>query len=233
MVAVLDVLQVFHVGLEVLFAEEGHTEDTGQRLAVAVATPVGVRIGYQLEAFDKAGVKQVRTRAQVDEVVLAVDGDAGVGGDGVEQLQLVGLVLFLEDGAGLVAAHNLALQSGGFLDDGFHLLLDGVEVLAVERTEVEVIEETLVGRRADGQLGLGVEVLHGLGHDMCGGVAQDGQRLGSLLVEQLNLAILVHDISQIHNIAVNLGGAIVVQILRLFLQYQINDRAWGSHLNHT
>ena len=168
----------------------------------------------------------MRTRAEVDKVVLAVDGDALVGADGVEQLQLVRLVLLLEDLAGLVARHNLALQAGGFLYDGLHLLLDGVEVFAVERAEVEIVEEALVGRGANGQLGLWEEVLYSLGHDMRGGVAKYGQRLGSRLVQQLNLAVLLNHIPQIHHIAVDLGCAKLIQHFGLFLQYQVNDRAW-------
>ena len=147
-------------------------------------------------------------------------------------LQLVGLVLLGEDGAGLVARHNLALQAGGFLDDGFHLLLDGVEVLAVEGTEVEVVEETLVGGGADGDLGLGEEVFHGLGHDMGGGVAEHSKRFGGLFVEQFNLAIRLDNISQIHHLAVDLGGAVVVQFLGLKLQNHIDNGARSLTLEH-
>ena len=230
-VAVFDVLKVFHVGLEVFLAEEGYTEDTRQRLAVAVAAPISVRVGYQFEALDEAGVQQVRTRAEVHEVVLAVDGDAGVGGDGIEELQLIGLVLLLEYLAGLVARHDFALQAGGFLDDGLHLFLDGVEVLAVEGTEVEVVEEALVGGGTDGDLSLGEEVLHGLSHDMGGGVTQDGQRLGSLLVEELDVAVVLDDVTQIHHVAVDLGTAVVVQVLGLHLQDKVDYRAGGIRLN--
>ncbi|GAA3072269.1 hypothetical protein GCM10020000_66250 [Streptomyces olivoverticillatus] len=53
-------------------------------------------------------------------------------------------------------------------------LLDGLEVIGVEGLlDVEVVVEAVLDRRADAQLGLGVELLHSLGHDVCGGVAQD------------------------------------------------------------
>lgn len=173
----------------------------------------------------------MRTGAEVDEVVLAVDGDAGIGGDGIEQLEFVGLVLLGEDGTGFVAGDNLALQAGGFLDDGLHLLLDGIEVLTVERTEIEVIEEAFVGGGTDGELGLGIEVLDGLGHDMGGGVTEDGQGFGSGPVEKLNLAVVLHDISQIHNLAVDFRGAEVVQFFGLHLQNQVDYRAGSRRLN--
>ena len=50
-----------------------------------------------------------------------------------------------------------------------------LEVLGVERlVDVEVVVEAVLDRRADAQLGLGEQLLHGLGQDVRGGVAQDG-----------------------------------------------------------
>ena len=42
----------------------------------------------------------------------------------------------------------------------------------------EVVVEAVLDGRADGDLDLGEELLHRLGHDVGGGVAQRGQRLG-------------------------------------------------------
>ncbi len=231
MVAVLDILEVFHVGLEVFLAEEGHAEDARQRLAVAVAAPVGVGVGDELETLDETSVEQVGTGAEVNEVVLAVDGDAGVGGDGVEELELIGLLLLLKNLAGLVARHNLALQAGGFLDDGFHLLLDGIEVFAIEGAEVEVIEEAFVGSGTDSDLGLGEEVFHGFGHDMGSSVAEDGEGLGSALVEQFDFTVVLNDVAQVDDLAVNLGATVVVQFLGFHLQDKVNYRARSIRLN--
>ncbi len=74
-------------------------------------------------------------------------------------------------------------------------------------------------------------MFHGLSHDMGGGVTQDGQRLGSLLVEELDVAVVLDDVTQIHHVAVDLGTAVVVQVLGLHLQDKVDYRAGGIRLN--
>ena len=60
--------------------------------------------------------------------------------------------------------------------DLLHPLLDGLEVIGGEGlVDVEVVVEAVLDRRADAQLGLGEQLLHGLGHDVRGGVPQDVQ----------------------------------------------------------
>ena len=75
-----------------------------------------------------------------------------------------------EELADLLAVPFLADQRlvGG--DDAAHLLLDRGQVLVGERAAAggrrEVVIETVVGRRAEGDLRAGKQVLHRLGEDM-------------------------------------------------------------------
>ena len=67
-----------------------------------------------------------------------------------------------------------------FVDDLEHRLLDLAQVLVGEAAAglVEVVVEAVVDRRTDGDLRAGEEPLHGVGHDVRGRVADDGEPVG-------------------------------------------------------
>ena len=91
-----------------------------------------------------------------------------------QQFQLVGLPG--HGLTGLVLGHDATGEGLVRVDDLLHQLLDGLEVLRSERLlDVEVEVETVRDVRADAQLGARPQLLHGLGHDVGGGVAQDVQ----------------------------------------------------------
>ena len=94
-----------------------------------------------------------------------------VGGQVVDELDLVRLVLFLHVFDSFLARQLKALELQLFLADLAHLGLDGVEMFLreVERG-VEVIVEAVVDRRADGELDFGPQALDGLRHDVGTGV---------------------------------------------------------------
>ena len=67
-----------------------------------------------------------------------------------------------------------AVEALALLDDLAHRGLDLREVLGHERgLDVEVVVEAVLDRRADAELRVGEELLHGLGHHVRGGVPQD------------------------------------------------------------
>ena len=190
-VAQLRLLEQVEVALELLLVAPGGAIDALQHRLVLVAPPVGAGDRQQLESLARhlAGVLDVRPLAQVLEGVLAIGSDRhrlvelvahlvdlplAQAGD---QLLLVGLVG--EQRGGLLAAHLAELERVLAADDAAHALLDLLEVLrrkgarlaGLLAAEVEVVVEAGRGRRADGELGLGIELEHRLRHDVGGGVA--------------------------------------------------------------
>ena len=103
--------------------------------------------------------------AQVGEIALGIEGDDGVLGQVVDELDLVGLVFSLHEGDGLGPGQLGALQMQALLADLLHLGLNGAQMLRGEaEVGVEVVVPALVDGGADGQLHLGIQALDGLGH---------------------------------------------------------------------
>ena len=109
--------------------------------------------------------------AQVHELTLLIEGDVRVLRQIVDQLHLVRLVLFLHIGDGLRPGQLKALQLQLLLADLAHLALDLLHDLRGEgEGRVHIIVKAVVDGRADGQLHLRVQALHGLGQDVGAGV---------------------------------------------------------------
>ena len=90
--------------------------------------------------------------------------------------------------------------------DLLHLLLDGLEVLGREGLlDVEVVVEAVLDRRADAQLGLGEELLHGLRHDVRGGVAQDVETVLGGDLDGLDLVAVLHRVREVLELAADAG----------------------------
>lgn len=89
-----------------------------------------------------------------------------------DQFDLKGLVgLFLQS---LFLGHGTAAEGLGGLDDALHALLDVLEVVRGEGlVDLEVVVEAVLDDGADAELGVRVDFLHGLGHDVGGRVTHD------------------------------------------------------------
>ncbi len=150
-----------------------------------------------------AGGRDVRPAAQITpnpfpgtgievvvggELVAADLHDVGVTGLVVDQLQLVGLAGQLGTRLLLGLVHPPGEQLA-LLDDLAHPLFQLVQILRRERLgHVEVVVEAVGDGRADAQLGLREQLLHGLGQHVCRrvpddaaalvGVGRDGDDLG-------------------------------------------------------
>ena len=120
-------------------------------------------------------------------------------------------------------------KTGGALDNGFHLFLYCIQVFATEGSEVEVVEKAIIRSRANGNLCLGEEVLHSLGHDVSRGVAQHREALLIGCIEQFNVAIGGDGSSEIDQcgLVVNLSRTIIVQTIRV---YHLDDVDNGARL---
>jgi hypothetical protein len=93
------------------------------------------------------------------------------------------------------------------LDDRAHARLDALQVVRAERLRhVEVVVEAVLHRRADAELGLGEQVLHGLRHHVRGGVPQNGPAILAGDVHRLDLVTLGERRRQIPQGAIDAGG---------------------------
>jgi len=180
-VAGTGLLETLEVRVEVLLAEERGAVDPGELRVVLVAAPVRAGEAGQLQRLDRAGVLQVWPAAEVGEVALRVEGDRPFGG--VDELDLVGLALPGEEALRLLGVDILALPAAALLQLAADLFLDLLQrVLADGLGKLEVVVEAVVDRRADGDLGPWVEAANGLGEQVRGGMAQDVERVGIVLV---------------------------------------------------
>ena len=123
----------------------------------------------------------MRAAAEIGEVALRVERDVAL--RRVDQLDLVRLSLGLEPRAGGVASDRLPRPRPALADLAHDLRLDRGEILLADRLrELEVVVEAVLDRGPDRDLHVRVQPAHGLGQEMRRGVAEDGERVGIVVV---------------------------------------------------
>ena len=175
-VALLGLLQHVHVLVELFLGGKGDAVDAGEHLVVLVTLPVSARDAGELKGLERLGVADVGADAHIDVVALLVEGDAGVVVQVADVLDLVLFAALLHKGDGLGAGLLVHGELEVLLNDLLHLGLDRGEVVLANLNalgQVDVVVEAVVGRGAVGKVGLGVQALDGLRHDVRGGVADD------------------------------------------------------------
>ncbi len=207
-VALLRLLQLQQVGAELLVVRPHRAVDALQLRIAGVAPPIGARQLEQLEGLaELAGRRQMRPGAHVEPAALAIDRDLLVRRDLADPLGLEALALGAEMADRLVAAPDLAVDCLVAVDDLAHARLDHREILRRERLVAgEIVVEAGFGRRPEGDLGAGIELLHCLGQDVRRVVAQQRQRVGMLAGDDLHPGIAVDDGGEIAQRAVDLDG---------------------------
>ena len=214
-VALFGFLDVVQIGLEVGRRGKGRAVDALEHGPLLVAAPVSAGHGQQLHGPHQAGGRHMRTAAQVGERAVPIQGH-GVADDVlVHDLQLVALALGGEKGLGVGLGHVGArkrLVGGNAL---LHLRLNGLQIVRGKRTLVgEIIVEAVFDGRADGDLDGREKLFDGLGHDVGGRVADDGQPHGRVGGNQTQLmGILGQRKSEIAGLPVHEAGHGVFQAL--------------------
>ncbi len=223
-VALLGLGEEVEVGLQLLLRRPRGAVDALEHRVLLAAAPVGGGVAHELERRDVAGGGQVGTAAEVLPAQLAglgvqvvVDGQlaaahldvrAVVGGRGAldaDELELVRLVGELL--AGRLVGDDAAGEALAALLDLLHLLLDGLQVLRGEGPgHVEVVVEAVADRRADAELGLGEQLLHGLRHDVRGRVAQDVQAVFGGDLHGLDGLAVLHRVREVLELARDARG---------------------------
>ena len=223
-VAPLRLLDPVQVGLEALLRRPGGAVDALQLLVLLVTAPVGGGAAHQPERRDALGGGQVRAAAEVlpgqrpvalevvvDRQAALADLDArtlggvtcgGLEADELELVRLVGQLVACVVVGDLAAVELLAL-----LDDLAHPRLDGLQVVRGERLRhVEVVVEAVGDRRPDAELRLREQLLHGLGHDVGGGVPQDVEAVGRVDGDRLDGVAVAQLVGEVAELAADAGG---------------------------
>ena len=178
MVTLFRFLQHVDVRIELGLFVPGRAVDTRQHGVVRIAAPIGAGHLHQLEGIaDLPGRGHVRTAAQIEPVTLRVDLEVLPLGNGVDQLDLVGLALVAKHFFGLLAAPDFLRERPVALDDLAHLFLDDGKVFRRERLVAgEIVIEAVFDHGADRHLRAGPKFLHGFGQHMSRVVADQFQR---------------------------------------------------------
>src|SRR6185437_11891377 len=147
--------------VEVLLGGPGGAVDALELGISGVAAPIGSGHAHQLESLaELPGRGQMWADAEIDEIALAVEADLLRRRDFLNPFGLVALADAGEEGGRLVALPHLAGDLLVALDDLAHARLDRGEVFRRERGIAgEIVVEAVLGRRAEGNLGLGIELL--------------------------------------------------------------------------
>src|SRR5260370_10169703 len=126
----------------------------------------------------------MRPDAESDEVALVVDADLFVGRDLADPFGLVFLTDRFEEGDRLVARPYLARDLLVALDDLAHARLELRQILGGERRVTgEIVIEAGLGRRAERDLDVGIELLRRLGENIRRIVAHHLDRLGPIAAD--------------------------------------------------
>ena len=192
-VALFGLFDAGQIRVELLLLREAGAVDALEHLAAAVAAPVSAGDTRELDgvALDTAGGVQMRAGAEVDKLALAVKGDDGILRQIVDELDLIRLVALLHELQRFLARELKTLETQLFLADLAHLGLELFKYLGRKRLgTVKIIIEAVLDGRANGQLHLGVQALHGLGENVAGGVT-----VGILVGLVFKGVLIVHNVS--------------------------------------
>ena len=203
MVAALGLLELVEIFVEFLLIDEaGGVNPLHLRIAF-VALPVGAGDIHQLERFYAPGGRDVRAAAEVDEFSGGVEGDHRLDRFFLDQLAFEFLIRLAIEVERLGLGDQLALVGNVLRGDLAHLGLDFFEVFRRERLVAqEFVEEASFDRRADAELYVGIELEHGCGQKMRGGMAQHLDRVRILRGEDREFYIAVERARKIDQLAV-------------------------------
>ena len=134
------------------------TVDALEHLILLIALPVSTGALRQLERLDSACAEEVRSCAKIGEFTLAVEADNSILGELFDELNLVGLVLFLHQSDRLCTGQLEALDLEILFYDLFHLTLNCLERICAKRNlGVDVIIVAVVDSRTNCQLCSGIQ----------------------------------------------------------------------------
>jgi hypothetical protein len=208
MIALLGLFKLVKMRVELgLVAPSGAIDSLQHGIAV-IPTPIGASDLQQLEGIAQLACRgEMRAAAEVAELALPIDAQRLRRRDARDDLGLVALTPGFEIADRVVALPELTLNRFVARDDLPHARLNVLEVFRRERGLArEVVVEPVLNRRADGDLGLGIELFDGLGQDMRRVMPQQLKCLWVITGDDLNTCIVLDEIIKVSQDAVDPDG---------------------------
>jgi hypothetical protein len=206
-VPLLGFLEARQVGFQLLVRAPSRAVDTLEHLVLGITAPVSAGHLHELEGLQLRGAGHMRAAAQVKPRALPIKRDVFARRNGMDDFRLVVLAHALEQGDGLVTRDDAALHFEVRLGQFLHLGLDLLEVFGVERAlESEVVVETIVHHRADGDLRRRKKRLHGLSQEVGRGMTDDFERFRALVRDDSELRIRRDEVAGVYQLAIHLAG---------------------------
>jgi hypothetical protein len=173
-IALLGLLEPGEVFLELRTRSPGRAVNPLQHLVARIAAPIGARHFHELEGFELARAGYMRSAAQVLPIALSVQADRLARRDGADDFGLVVLADFLEVCHRLVARQDPTVHRQILGRDLGHARFDRRQVFGRERSLVsKIVVKAVLDNRADGDLGVGIELLHRVRQEMRRGMPDD------------------------------------------------------------
>src|SRR6266446_3182647 len=194
--------------VEILLVGPGGAVDALQLGVPGIAAPIGARYTHQLESLAEiAGRGQMRPDTQIDKPTLPIQADLLVGRNFAYIISLIAFADIAKEGDRRAALPDLPGDPLVAVDDLAHPGLDPLEVLRRERLGTgEVVIKPGVRRRAERDLGVRIEFLDRLGHDMGGVVAEDLKTLRRVARYDGNRSVAIYDRGEVARPAVDPNG---------------------------
>ncbi len=206
-VALLGFFNAVEISIEVFLREERSPINALQLRILLVAKPVGAGDVEQLERLDFSGRGYVRAPAEIEEFSRLVDRDLFIGlGELLDEVALHEIAFSLELLQAFLTWEELTRVGNVLLGQLLHLFFNLLEIFGSEgRRTIEVVKESVLGRRAVPELGFGEEFQYGRSQQVRGRVPVDLQRLRIALGKDAEVGILVERPGQVNEVAVGLG----------------------------
>ena len=185
-VAAFGLFDLLQVGFEFVLLEERGAVEPLQLGVVGVPLPVRAGDREELERLDAAGVGNVRSAAEVDELSLPIKADGRMLGQArVDVFDLEFLMQAVAEIAGLLAVEDKPLEWLGVLDDFFHLVFDAGEIVLAEfMRAVEIVVIAVRERRAEGEVHVWEKSHHRAGHHVGTRMPQHAECFGIAIGQQ-------------------------------------------------
>src|SRR5690606_1924875 len=202
-IALLLLFQTEQVVCQCLLVSPGSTVNALQHFVFGVTTPVGTGNGSQFECLELAGIRNVRTAAEVDKFALAVKRQLFVARNGLDDLNLVLLAHLFKHGDSIFTAHQLTGNSKVVFDDVLHATFNFFQILIRKRSFVgEIVIEAVLDHRTDGYLGFREQTLYSLRHQVGTGVANDVNAVIVTISHDRKINVLCDQIGRIYQLAI-------------------------------
>src|SRR3990172_593951 len=204
MVSLAGLLDPSQVFLQKLATLKGSAIDALQHFVVFIAPPVCARNPRELESSNSTCGRDVGPSAKIDEIPLLIDAHRPVP-NFLQHFHLVIRTLLAEKCLGFLLADLSALDLQVCIDDFLHLLLDCLHVLrGKSHRGIEVVVESVLNRRADGDLGARIEGFYGLSHNVRRAMAEDLAPFRAPRIDGLQGCIFLQQKAQVEQTPVDL-----------------------------